>query len=246
MSTYLIINILVIIIPLLFSFDKKVAFFRTWKYFFPAMLTTGAFFLIWDIYFTHIGVWGFNEAHLMGINILNLPMEEWLFFITVPYAVVFSYRVLNAWAPMIEHPEMQRTVSYALLVLLIAGAVLYHDRLYSVVTFSLAAIFVLITEWFLKVYYLLHFYRAYLIALIPFLITNGVLTGFGLEEPVVWYNDSMNSGIRFITIPMEDTAYGFLLVGMNISFMEWFAPGKGSMPKFPGFKNKQKQRSKSH
>lgn len=243
MSSYLTINILVILIPFIFSFDKKVAFFKSWKYFFPAMLITGAFFITWDVIFTRIGVWGFNDAHLTGINILNLPLEEWLFFVTVPYAVVFTYRVLNVWAPMIEHPEMQRTVSYALVILLVTGAVLYHDRLYSVITFSLSAIFVLITEWFLKAYYLLHFYRAYLVALIPFFITNGVLTGFGLEEPIVWYNDTMNSGIRFITIPMEDTAYGFLLIGMNIALMEWFAPGKGSMPKFPGSINKQKQRA---
>ena len=241
MSTYLIINILVVIIPFLFSFDKKVAFFRIWKYFIPAMLITGAGFILWDILFTHIGVWGFNEAHLNGLKIVNLPMEEWLFFITVPYAVVFTYRVLNVWVPMKKHPEMQRTISYALIIVFATSAVLYYDRIYSVVTFSLAALFVLVTEWLLRTDYLLHFYRTYLIALIPFLITNGALTGFGLEEPVVWYNDSMNSAIRIVTIPIEDVAYGFVLIGLNIGLLEWFIPGTASMPELTGTKKEKPQ-----
>jgi lycopene cyclase domain-containing protein len=228
MSTYLTINILIIIIPLLFSFDKKVAFHKTWRYFFPAMIITGGLFIVWDIFFTRLGVWGFNDTHLLGLKIINLPLEEWLFFVTVPYAVVFSYRVLNEWASMTEHPEMQMTVSFAFLIIFATAAVLYYDRLYSVVTFSLAALFVVVTEWILRAYYLLHFYRTYLVALLPFLIINGVLTGFGLEEPVVWYNDSMNSAIRVATIPIEDFAYGFVLIGLNIALLERFFPGKAS------------------
>jgi lycopene cyclase domain-containing protein len=229
MSTYLTINILIVIIPLLFSFDKKVAFHKIWRYFIPAMIISGGLFIVWDIFFTRWGVWGFNDAHLVGLKIINLPLEEWLFFVTVPYAVVFTYRVLNVWAPMNEHPEMQRTISYALIIMFGTATFLYYDKLYSVVTFSLAALFVLVTEWFTRASYLLHFYRTYLVALLPFLIVNGILTGFGLEEPVVWYNDSMNSAIRIITIPIEDIAYGFVLIGLNIALMEWFSPENSSL-----------------
>ncbi len=242
MSTYLTINLLIIAIPFVFSFDKKVAFYRMWQYFFPAMLITGAFFITWDVLFTNWGVWGFNDAHLMGKSLLGLPIEEWLFFITVPYAVVFTYRVLNVWIPMKQHPEMQRTISYALLILSLTGTLLYYDNLYSVVAFGLSALFVLLTEWFLRVPYLLHFYRVYFITLFPFLIVNGVLTGFGLEEPVVWYNNSMNSGIRIITIPLEDTAFGFLLIGMNIALLEWIIPGTASKPVLSVPKKKQTKR----
>ncbi len=230
MSTYLAINILVIIIPLLFSFDKKVAFHKIWPYFIPALIIAGGLFIVWDVFFTRWGVWGFNDAHLVGLTIINLPLEEWLFFVTVPYAVVFTYRVLNVWLPMKEHFEMQRTVSNALLIIFTTVAILYYDRLYTVVTFSLAALFVLITEWFIRASYLLHFYRTYLVALLPFFIVNGVLTGFGLEEPVVWYNDSMNSTLRIVTIPVEDMVYGFVLIGLNIALLEWFVPGKATIP----------------
>jgi len=233
-STYFIINILTIIVPLIFSFDKKVAFHKTWPAFFPALIITGLFFIVWDAIFTLHGVWGFNEIHLQGISMAGLPVEEWLFFVTIPYAVVFSHRVLNVWIPMKTHSEIQRTISYALMIISLAGTIFFYDRLYSVVVFSLSAVFILIVEWFIRASWLLHFYRTFLIILFPFFIVNGILTGTWLNEPVVWYNNAMNAGIRLATIPMEDIAYGFLLTGINIALMEWFRLRKGLRSFLPG------------
>ncbi len=222
MSIYLLVNILVLLIPLLFSFDSRVSFYKDWPGLWPALLLTGTLFIIWDALFTHFGIWGFNKEYLMGWNLLGLPFEEWLFFLTIPYACLFSYRVLNVWIPLKGNPKVQRQISFGLILIFAVFALLFRDRIYSLITFSLAALFILITEWLMKAPFLLSFYRAYLIILIPFIIVNGLLTGTGLEQPVVWYNHAENMNLRLFTIPLEDGVYGFLLIGLNIVLLEYF------------------------
>ena len=55
-------------------------------------------------------------------------------------------------------------------------------------------------------------------SLIPFIIINGFLTGSYTSEPVVWYNDVHNLGIRFLNIPIEDFIYSFLMLSMTLFF----------------------------
>src|SRR5436190_537311 len=95
MSLYLLIDILVILIPFIFSFHPKIRFVKEWKFFIPALLITAAIFIAGDYYFTYKGIWGFNKKYISGISILNLPIEEILFFICIPYACVFTYYVIN-------------------------------------------------------------------------------------------------------------------------------------------------------
>lgn len=64
-------------------------------------------------------------------------------------------------------------------------------------------------------------YFSYLVTLIFFFIVNGVLTGSYIDEPVVWYNNSQNLGIRMGTIPFEDIFYGFLLIASIIQIFEY-------------------------
>ena len=51
---------------------------------------------------------------------------------------------------------------------------------------------------------------------------NGILTGSGIEEQVVWYNDSENLGKRLGTIPVEDILYGMTLILLNYYLTELF------------------------
>jgi lycopene cyclase domain-containing protein len=65
-------------------------------------------------------------------------------------------------------------------------------------------------------------FRAYAVVLVPFLMTNGILTGGLTTEPIVWYNDAENMGIRIWTIPFEDAFYGFLLILLNLMGLVYF------------------------
>jgi lycopene cyclase domain-containing protein len=93
--------------PLALSFDKKVAFFKNWKYLFPAMVIPALLYIIWDIYFTDKGVWSFNPEFITGIKLYNLPLEEVLFFFIVPYCCVFIYACIRAYFPNLVNKSGQ-------------------------------------------------------------------------------------------------------------------------------------------
>lgn len=216
--TYLLLNVFTLMFPLLLSFDKKVAFFTKWKHFFPAMLLTGAFFIVWDVWFTEKGVWSFNPDYLIGINILNLPLEEWLFFFTIPYACVFIYECLRCWFSLKISLLNARYFSIPFASILMLVALLNYDKMYTSITFFLLAVMVLVQFVLFKTEILRNFIPAYAIAIGPFFLVNGILT----SNPVVIYNDLENLAFRIWTVPFEDIFYGMLLILMNITLMELF------------------------
>jgi lycopene cyclase domain-containing protein len=219
---YLTIDLVTILFPFLFSFHSKANFSKKWKYLWVAILIPGTIFLIWDEWFTQLGIWGFNEKYLSGLYIGNLPLEEILFFICIPYACVFTYEALNYLIKKDYFDSYQQTISFALILGCALVGILNVDKWYTCTTFLALAIFLFALQFIWQVNFLGRFYLSYLFLLIPFLVVNGGLTGSWIEEPIVWYNDSENLQIRIGTIPLEDTFYGMLLIVMNVSIMEWF------------------------
>jgi lycopene cyclase domain-containing protein len=213
--TYLLVNLGTIIIPFIFSFHPKLNFHKAWKAFFPAVAITALVFILWDSYFTWLGVWGFNEQYLTGIQIGNLPLEELLFFFCIPYACVFTYHCLDILIKKFPASGEKLITPLFIALLVIIGA-LHYEKLYPSYTFISFAVLLAATKYIFKVAWLHKFYWVYTILLIPFLIVNGILTGTGLENPVVWYNDQENLGIRIGTIPVEDIFYGMEMILMNL------------------------------
>lgn len=112
-----------------------------------------------------------------------------------------------------------------MLVLLLVGTA-NLEKLYTSVACIGCAVLLVVLQVILKVKFLSRFYLAYLFILIPFFIVNGILTGTGLESPVIWYNNEENLGIRLGTIPVEDTIYGMLLLLLNTAIFEWLQKQK--------------------
>lgn len=214
--TYLLLMLGSLLFPLVLSFDKRVRFVRKWKYLPLPMLVSGAYFIIWDHFFARFGVWSFNEQYILGPSLLLLPLEEWLFFIVIPFVCIFNYECLNTYFPRDGIQPHARRITAVLLLLLIVVSVFYHDRMYTAVNFMSAIgmlAFILARQtppW------LGRFYRAYLLNLVPFLFVNGVLTAL----PVVRYDPAENLGCRILTIPAEDTIYLLLLLLLNTSIYE--------------------------
>ncbi len=217
MYTYLIINLITIAFPLARSFEKKITFARKWKFLFPAIFFSGLFFIVWDHFFTVAGVWEFNNDFILGWYIFSLPLEEWLFFLTVPFACVFIYEVVKYFIKTDPLINSSNIILFSLSGLLIIGAILTTDKIYTCITLSFTSIFLLIHWLIFKNKIFGYFIIGYLIHLIPFFVINGLLTSL----PVVLYNNSENLGIRIFTIPVEDSVYSFLLLLMNITIYEY-------------------------
>jgi len=210
---YLLLMAASLLVPLARSFEGRVAFYKSFGPLFMAITIVGGLFIAWDIIFTHLGFWGFNPDYLSGIYISNLPLGEWLFFIVIPFCCVFVYRVIKYFLPAQPlSAKMVRNLSNFLIGFSIALAITFFDRWYTVLTFGLLSILLLLHLRVWNTAWLGTFYLAYGFILIPFLIVNGVLTGTGLEEEVVWYNEQQMMGTRILNIPFEDAFYGMLLI----------------------------------
>jgi lycopene cyclase domain-containing protein len=213
--------------PLLLSFDKKVSFYKKWKYVFPAMIIPAILYILWDMFFTQKGVWFFNEAYITGIKIVNLPLEEVLFFLIIPYCCLFVYECIRCYFPLFYDSKNADIILKVLAGILLFTGIYFYDKYYTSWTFILTAIFIAIVYAFRKYFKdfdAFSFLIAYMICLVPFLIVNGFLTSM----PVVLYNDAENLGVRIFTIPFEDTFYGMLLVVMNVALFEKFRNKKNA------------------
>ncbi|MGB1205277.1 MAG: lycopene cyclase domain-containing protein [Chitinophagales bacterium] len=219
---YISINFLTILVPFIRSFEPRVAYYKQFKALFSAIFCTGSFFIVWDILFTSWGVWGFNERYLSGFYMANLPLGECLFFLTVPYACIFIYEVLIYFVNEKYLVKKTTLINFLILLTLAFVAITNYDKIYPFTTAILAIGFLAIHSFFITKQKLAYFYLAFLVSLVPFLLVNGVLTGSGIEEQIVWYNDNENLGIRLGTIPLDDFIYCYLLLFMNVSFYEFF------------------------
>lgn len=154
----------------------------------------------------------------MGITILGLPLEEVLFFLTVPFACIFIHACLNYYIKWQVRAWVTGIVSALIAILCILGLIFCYDKLYTAITCGLLLSLILILQYVVKATWLNRFYITYLVALIPFYIVNGVLTSI----PIVIYNNTENMGRRVGTIPVEDHFYLMALLLMNIGIFEYF------------------------
>lgn len=216
--TYLILDCIALFPVLALSYDKWVKFIKLWPIALKSIALVGVVFIVWDIWFTVYGVWEFNPEFLIGLNIINLPIEEWLFFLVIPWVCAFIMHTFHVhfgkWIAKLNLIPLY----YILLTAVIVGFFSNFGAYYTTVNFALGMVVLLthIITW--PKYTLNLFMLTYLTHLIPFYLINGVLT----SDPVVIYNNAENLSIRVGTIPIEDFIYSYNLIGMVAILMRWF------------------------
>ena len=227
-ALYFTLLILSFSVPIIYTlFFKDVI--RYWKWFFLSTILVAAFFIIWDFYFTKSLIWSFNKNYTLGVKILGMPIEEWLFFFVIPFCSLFIHYALKYLKPNVFLPKkVTQYLTLSLLILLLIIVISNINKAYTVLNFSVLII-VLIFGIKYQINILQRFYVSFVIILIPFLIVNGILTGLFLEEPVVSYNKNEILGIRILTIPIEDVGYAFSMLFSNLMIFEYLKREKTTL-----------------
>ncbi len=210
MSTYLWINLSIIVFPLLASFERRVAYWRRSPAVGLAVLSGGAIFVAWDAFFSKAGYWSFNPVHVLSVRLFFLPLEEILFFVTVPYSMFFVLECLD-WFRKDAPVRVPKALSLSAAAAFLAGGFLFFGQGYTVVVlFVCAGCF--LGDAFLPGSPLKS--RNFLLMLLAsfplFLFFNHLLTSI----PVVLYSPSAIWGLRILSIPLEDFFYNFSMLAV--------------------------------
>lgn len=214
--TYLIINFLTIIICFVYSFDRRIRFDRYFVEFIIASIVVAIPFIIWDALFTAKGVWWFNTDYTIGVTLFNLPLEECLFFICIPFSCVFTYYCLTKFFNLSWVNGFNNIIVFITIIICAVIALIFSDRTYTFVTAILTVATMLYMHFIDKQEWIGEASLVYTILMAGFLPVNGVLTGTGLESPIVNYNSAEFMNFRIGTIPIEDAVYGYIMILWNL------------------------------
>lgn len=222
MSLYLIINFFIILFPFLFSFDKRIRFFSKAKSIFYSILITGGLFALWDVLATFRSHWFFNPDYILGVYLWNLPIEEWLFFVTVPFACLFVFESLNVLIKekmlFSKTNKLFKVLPFVFAILLIVSSFLFLPKEYTFLAILATGLIIFVLAKFSNLFSSKIYWIYFGLTLGLFLIFNYILTSI----PIVTYNSSMILNIRVTTIPLEDFFFNFAMLSLLVFCYTFF------------------------
>jgi len=95
MSQYILVLIFSIVIPLICSFYPPLKFYRNKKALFLSIGLIVLIFGAWDVVATARKHWHFSPQGVWPLRIINLPLEEVLFFVVIPFCCIFTWEAIK-------------------------------------------------------------------------------------------------------------------------------------------------------
>lgn len=221
--TYAFILFLTVIICFIASFDRRILFYRYFEAFIKSAVFAAIPFIAWDIWFTKKGVWWFNADYTLGIVIAGLPIEEWLFFICIPFSCVFTYFCFDRFFKLEWLSGFNNLIVFFMVIVCSLIALMHYDKIYTLLAAIATIMTLLYLHFFVRAAWIGSASLIFIILMPGFFAVNGVLTGTGLEKPIVNYNPDDFLGIRMGTIPVEDAVYGYTQFLLVLYFYKKFS-----------------------
>lgn len=98
MPEYVIILIILFLVALFFQRKYKLIVYKNQKQAISVITTFFLLGVIWDYIGVYRGHWIFPGNGLIGPRIAGLPIEEFLFFLIIPYVSLVIFKYLEAKA----------------------------------------------------------------------------------------------------------------------------------------------------
>jgi len=95
MSRYATVLILSVAMPFVLSFWPNLKFYRHIRALFKSIFLIVLIFGSWDILAAYRGHWHFNPEGVWSFRFFNLPLEEILFFVVIPFCCIFTWEALK-------------------------------------------------------------------------------------------------------------------------------------------------------
>ena len=228
MSTYLLIDFLIIILPLIVSFFPYLSYYKKFPYVIFSIFAGGLFFVTWDVIATMRGDWSFNPEYVRGITFAGLPLEEVLFFIFVPYSLLLLYEQSVFFFKDRTLPWKQRAGCAAGMILILVSFLFIGKNYTFMAIFSAGIVLLGLSQLYSGIMERLAFWAYIIFGFLLFILFNYFLTSL----PIVVYSPSAVSGIRFLTIPLEDFFYNFTMMSVYLVFYLWAKDNPGILKNF--------------
>ena len=95
MTKYLWVLALSGVFPFILSFWPGLQFYRNARSLACTLACVLVLFGAWDVWATFRGHWDFDPCAVLPVRIINLPVEEVLFFLVIPFCCIFTWEVMG-------------------------------------------------------------------------------------------------------------------------------------------------------
>jgi lycopene cyclase domain-containing protein len=206
--TYLLVNIVLLLLSLFLFFNKRARSSNTWKCVLPAALIPSVLFVAASHLLKLSGFLTFDAHYLTGQYFGALPLEEWIFCILMPFTSLGVYTFMNVSFPGNGLQKFSLTVSNLLLGLCIAMLFFAYQsgNIYSI-AFDVSLVLLLIhIEYFNKLRFMYRFYRAYLVCMMLFYPAYFIITG--LAQLYIYFMTILLVGVYLLELFKSKTSPG--------------------------------------
>jgi len=225
MSFYLYLNLAIIASPLALSFERRLRFYSKLRPLLVALSLVGCIFVGWDAFATHRGHWSFNPAYVGGARLLGLPLEEVLFFVTVPYSCLFVFESIRHFFGDATLVSPSRRLFAGAGAVLAALSLAFLPREYTFLAVLSVGLTLLLASVVNVGIFCSRAYWTYIaVTLALFLLFNFILTSL----PVVEYSSWATSNVRLTTIPIEDFLFNFSMLTAYLTVYLWASNSKST------------------